>query len=169
MKRVARGSSGMALLLLLPALLTACGGMKTASSMDVNFSSYAHQVTDGKVALYWNCSKPEPGVVRVQGVANNPYMMSPIQDLEFRLYGVSAQGYTMARARADAKDYWIQPNSPSPFTINIQTQGVAVRFDLGYSYMLSGDTGGGGRFGGGDSTSAETQNMARNICADLGP
>jgi hypothetical protein len=154
--------------LLLLALLAGCAGMKGASSMDVNFSSYAHQVTDGKVALYWNCSRPSPGVVRVQGVANNPYLGTPLEDLEFRLYGVSAQGYTMARARGSAKEYWINMNAPSPFSIDIKTQGIAVRFDLQYSYMLA-DTGGGGRFGGGGAGSAEQQNMARNICADLGP
>jgi hypothetical protein len=108
-------------------------------------------------------------VVRVQGVANNPYSLTPIEDLEFRLYGVSAQGYTMARARGSAKEYWINTNAPSPFTIDIQTKGIAVRFDLGYSYMLAGDSGGGGRFGGGGSTSAEQQNMAQNICAGLAP
>jgi hypothetical protein len=138
--------------------------------MNVDFSSYAHQVTDGTVALYWNCSRPSPGVVRVRGVANNPWMMAPLQDLELRLYGVSAQGYTMARASALAKDYWIQPNAPSPFTIDIQTEGIAVKFDLAYSYMLSAVGGGGGRGGGGgSSTSAEHQNTANNICADLGP
>jgi hypothetical protein len=155
-----------AYLLPLLALLAGCAG--GTSSMDVNFSSYAHQVTDGKVALYWNCTRPSPGVVQVQGVANNPWLAAPLEDLEFRLYGVSAQGYTMARARGSAKEYWIQTNAPSPFTLTIQTKGVAVKFDLGYSYMLA-DTGGGGRFGGGGGGSAEQQNSANNICAGLGP
>ena len=84
MRIVTRG----AYLLPLLALLAGCAGAN--SSMNVDFSSYAHQVTDGKVALYWNCSRPSPGVVQVQGVANNPYMMVPLEDLEFRLYGVSA-------------------------------------------------------------------------------
>ena len=151
-------------LLPLLALLAGCAG--GASSMNVDFSSYAHQVTDGKVALYWNCSRPSPGVVQVQGVANNPYSPTPLEDLEFRLYGMSAQGDTMARARGSAKEYWINTNAPSPFTLTIQTKGVAVRFDLSYSYMLAGDAG--GRFGGGGG-SAEQQNTARNICAGLGP
>jgi hypothetical protein len=161
-----RIAMGGAYLLPLLALLAGCAG--GASSMDVNFSSYAHQVTDGKVALYWNCSRPSPGVVQVQGVANNPYLSTPLEDLEFRLYGVSAQGDTMARARGSAKEYWIQANAPSPFTLTIQTKGVAVRFDLGYSYMLA-DTGGGGRFGGGGGGTAEQQNSAKDICAGLGP
>jgi hypothetical protein len=153
-----------AYLLPLLALLAGCAGAN--SSMNVDFSSYAHQVTDGTVALYWNCSRPSPGVVQVQGAANNPHLMVPLEDLEFRLYGVSVQGYTMARARGSAKDYWINTNAPSPFTLTIQTKGVAVKFDLGYSYMLAGNVVG-GLFGGG--MSAEHQNMARDICAGLGP
>ena len=151
-------------LLLLLALLAGCAG--GASSMNLDFSSYAHQVTDGTVALYWNCSRPAPGVVQVQGVANNPYLGIPLEDLEFRLYGVTAQGYTVTRGRGSAKEYWINTNAPSPFTVSVQTKGAAVKFDLGYSYMLAGNVGG-GLFGG--AMSAEHQNMARNICADLGP
>ncbi len=165
MKSVVRRFSAMTLLLLL-ALVAGCAG-PGVSATSVDYSSYRHQVTDGTVALYWNCSRPSAGVVRVQGVANNPYSMSPLEDLEFRLYGVSAQGYTMARARASAKEYWINTNAPSPFTIDIQTQGVAVRFDLIYSYMLAGDPGG-GRFSD-RGASAEQQNMARNICEGLAP
>ena len=57
-----------------------------------DFNSFAHRVTDDTVVLYWNCSRSAPGVVRVAGVANNPYSPGPLQDLEFRLYGVNAQG-----------------------------------------------------------------------------
>jgi hypothetical protein len=163
MDAVARRFPAMTLLPLL-ALLAGCAG--GTSAMNIDFSSYAHQVTDGTVALYWNCSRPSPGVVRVEGVANNPNLMVPLEDLEFRLYGVTAQGYTISRGRANAKDYWINTNAPSPFTVSVQTKGAAVKFDLAYSYMLAGNIGG-GLFGGG--MSAEHQNTANNICAGLAP
>jgi len=73
----------------LPALLAACAG-PGVSAMQVDFSKYAHQVIDGTVALYWNCSRPSPGVVQVQGVANNPYSPAPLEDLGFRLRGRGA-------------------------------------------------------------------------------
>jgi hypothetical protein len=147
--------------------LAACAG--GASSMNLDFNSYAHKVTDGTVALYWNCSRPAPGLVRVAGVANNPYSPTPLEDLEFRLYGVNATGRNISRARADAKAYMIQTNAPSPFTIDLKPKGGEARFDLVYSYMLAGGIGGGRAFGMGAEGGGEQQNMAQNVCAGLAP
>jgi len=154
----------MALAVLALALAACAGG---ASSMNLNFDSYAHKVTDGTVALYWNCSRPAPGLVRVEGVANNPYSPVGLEDLEFRLYGVNAGGRTVSRARASTKAYVIEPNAPSPFSIDLRTRGGEARFDLVYSYMLAGGIGGGPGFGAGGG--GEQQNMARNVCAGLAP
>ncbi len=153
----ARRFHAMTLAILVVAL-AACG---TAQPMP-DFNSFQHRVTDGTVALYWNCSRPGSGVVRVAGVANNPYYPAPIQDLEFRLYGVTAQGNNVSRARASAQDYMIEMNSPSTFTIDLKTQGGENRYDLVYSYMMAA-RGLRGAMGG------EQQNMARDVCAGLGP
>ena len=141
------------MLALLTIALAACG---TAKAMP-NFNTFQHRVTDGTVALFWNCSRPEPGVVRVEGVANNPYYPTPIEGLEFLLYGVTAQGASISPARASAQAYWIETNAPPAFTIDLKNQGSEVRYDLVYSYRFSGRTRG------------QEQNMAQNICAGLEP
>ena len=138
--------------------LAACG---TAKPMP-DFNTFQHRVTDGTVALYWNCSRPATGMVRVEGVANNPYYPTPIQDLEFRLYGVTAQGSNISRARGSAQDFLIEMNAPSSFTIGLKILGEEVRYDLVYSYMMAA-RGLGGAMGG------EQQNMARDVCAGLAP
>ncbi len=146
-------------LVLLAVALAACGTAQTS----LDFSSYAHRVSDDTVNLYWNCSRPAAGVVRVEGAANNPFYEEPIQDLEFRVYGVNAQGSNVSRARGSAQDFLIQTNSPSRFTIDLKTVGGEVRYDLVYSYMIA--AGGARRETGG----GEKQNFARNICAGLAP
>ena len=120
-------------LAILVVALAACG---TAKPMP-DFNTFQHRVTDGTVALYWNCSRPASGVVRVEGAANNPYTPAPLQDLEFRLYGVTAQGSNVSRARASAQDFLIEMNAPSTFTIDLKTQGGEDRYDLFYSYMMA--------------------------------
>jgi len=152
-----------AYLLPLLVLLTGCAG--GASSMDINFSSYAHQVTDGTLALYWNCNRTSAGIVQIQGMANNPYMTAPLEDLVLHFYGYSAQGATVVRASTMPKEYWINTNAPSPFTVNLQTKGAVAKVDVAYSYQLANE--GGGRFGG--ASQAEHQNTANNICGNLGP
>jgi hypothetical protein len=148
-----------AMTLLLAALLAGCAGSAGGSLGKLDFSKYAHQGTDGTVNLYWNCNRPAPGVVRVQGLANNPNYTQPLEDLTFRLYGWTAQGY-VSRASASAQDYWLNLNAPSPFTIDLKSQGEMVRFELSYSYIAPVAT-----VGGGD----EKQNQVQNACADLAP
>ncbi len=76
------------------------------------FDKYAHYVSDSNVALYWNCSRPEPGVVQVAGWANNPYYPQPIKDLGFTLYGEDARGGDISSAQASAKSYLIFHDGP---------------------------------------------------------
>ncbi len=139
--------------------LAACGLAKPLP----NFDSFAHRVSDSTVALYWNCSRPEPGLVRMEGVVNNPYYPQPITDLGFTLYGVSAQGGDISTAHANAQAYEIFTNDPTSFTINLHTVGGEVRYDLVYHYLFQGGHGGGSGIG------QQQQNMARNVCAGLAP
>jgi len=148
----------------LPILAVALIGCGTARPMP-DFNSFAHRVTDNVVVLYWNCSRPAPGMVQVSGVANNPFSPQPLQDLEFRLYGVNVQGSNVSRARGSAQDFLIHTNDPTAFTIDLKTVGGEVRYDLVYSYMLELPPGGGRSLVAG----GERKNFARNICAGLVP
>ena len=94
--------------------LGACGLGKPLPPLD----SYAHQINGGNVALYWNCSCPKPGIVRVAGWANNLYYPMPIKDLGFTLYGENAQGSDLSSAQAYAKSYTIFMMDPSPLALH---------------------------------------------------
>ena len=139
--------------------LVACG---TARPMP-DFNSFAHRVTDNVVVLYWTCSRPAPGVVQVAGVANNPYSPGPIQDLEFRIYGVSAQSSNASRARGSAQAFLIYTNEPSPFKIDLKSVGGEAQYNMVYSYMIPIE----GREA--LVTGGERQGYAANICAGLAP
>jgi hypothetical protein len=146
------------MLCLVAVALAACGLAKPLP----NFDSFAHRVTDGTVALYWDCSRPEPGLLRVMGWANNPYYPQPITDLGFNLYGVSAQNSDISSVQASTQAYQIFTNEPSAFTLNLFTVEGEVRFDLVYHYQF-----GDGRFG--MSAGDDQRNLARNACAGLAP
>jgi hypothetical protein len=148
-----------AIITFLAVAMTACGLGKPMPPLD----SYAHRVTDGNVALYWDCSRPEPGLVRVAGWANNPYFPQPIKDLGFNLYGANAQGSDISSAKASAQAYQIFTNAPTPFTINLYTTGGEVSYSLFYDYYFSGNPG--AEIGLGDYW----RNMANNACAGLAP
>jgi hypothetical protein len=139
--------------------LAACGLGKPLPPL----GSYAHQLSDGNVTLYWDCSRPEPGVVRVAGWANNPYYPQPIKDLGFTLYGENAQGSDISSAQAYAQSYTIFTMDPTPFTINLQTAGGEVQYQLFYHYYFSGDR------EANVGLSDYWHNMANNVCAGLAP
>jgi hypothetical protein len=86
--------------------------------------------------LYWNCAQPDPGSLRVQGVAVNPWSDQPVQFQGFDVVGVDARGHTVSSARIDARDILLRTNQQAPFTIDVRAAGTEARFDLYYQYLF---------------------------------
>ncbi len=97
---------------------------------------YNHTVQSGAVVLYWNCARPEPGVVEVSGLAFNPWNSQPVRELELELVGVDSRDRTVSEARAEAPDYQILTNQSSPFRLRLRTEGSESRLDLYYRYKF---------------------------------
>jgi len=97
--------------------------------------SYAHRASDGHVVLYWNCVR-EGGVLKLEGVAQNPWEAQPIRFLAFDLIGVSAQDRTVSRTTGAAPDIQISTNQIAPFHLNVNAVGTEARFDLYYQYQF---------------------------------
>ena len=145
-------ASGCVLGVLFAVGLAACAPV----NISISPGDYANQVTDGTVALYWNCLRAEPAIVAVRGVANNPYYAQPIKDLTLTLYGVDAMGGTVSQAQGSAQAFLIQLNNPTTFEVTLQTVGGEVRYDLAYSYTF-----GGGHF---MSSGGDQRNLKMNAC-----
>jgi len=97
---------------------------------------YAHRVQSSHVALYWNCSWPEPGLLRVEGVAHNPWSPQEIRFLEFDLAGVDSHERIVSQARGEARDFLLHMSQITPFRLELRTAGSEVRFDLFYQYRF---------------------------------
>ena len=98
--------------------------------------AFAHRVATSEVVLLWNCLEPEPGRLRVEGVAQNPWQSQPISYLEFDLVGVNAQNRTTAETTGEARDLQLYTNESTPFQLDLTTTGTEVRFDLYYHYRF---------------------------------
>ena len=118
---------------------------------------FAHKAIRWDIELYWNCVRPEPGLLHVEGVAISTYFQAPIQDLTFRLDGVDAQGASVSRVEGAGRDYLIPLMGQTPYRLILQTVGTEVRFDLTYSFL--------GQESGGMSNSSESgYRMIKNVC-----
>lgn len=129
----------------------------------IRYDAFARRVSDGTVDLYWNCTRPERGLLRVEGAVNSPVVPGAIHDVELTLYGVDRADRDVSRVQARTADYQVFTMSPSPFRLDLRLAGGEARFDLRYQYR--GSNGGGNSDDGGQS--AFVSNLARDICRGL--
>ncbi len=144
------------------ALLILTGACATPITDRIQDRSYAHEAERGIVNLYWNCSRPEAGLLVVEGYAISPYT-GPVQDLKFRLEGVDAKGAPISQASLVAKSYMIQMMQPEPFRLELRTQGAETSFNLVYTYTAKESSGGQTDTGG----PIDHNMLARNVCPNL--
>ena len=95
---------------------------------------FTHEVGSSAVQLFWNCSRPQPDTLVLDGLAFNPWSASEVRDLEFRLVGVDAQGWSLAEATGEATYRLLGSMRSTPFQLVLRTSGGEARFDLFYRY-----------------------------------
>ncbi|MBI4536463.1 MAG: hypothetical protein HY712_00735 [candidate division NC10 bacterium] len=121
-------------------LLAGCAGMGAGGSSSSVFAPYPppgmdHQVGAEHVELFWRCLRPEPGLLRLDGLAMNRSSPHPVQFFKAELVGVDAGERTRSSGRAEARDIVIRTYEASPFEIVLREGGDEVRFDLYYDYQ----------------------------------
>ena len=114
----------------------ACSPFDRVPSTVYPTDQYAHRVASSHLVLYWNCLRPAERVVRMEGVAVNPWTNQPIGFLEFDLVGVDARDQILSETKGATQDIQIHTNDPAPFVLDLSTTGGEVRFDLFYQYRF---------------------------------
>ncbi len=164
------------LLFFLGFLLSACaadGGLQFPPMTSTPYPppGYAHRVATSHVALYWNCTQPEPGMLQLAGLAFNPWANQPVGFFEFDLVGVNANERAASQAKAQARDLQIFTNQSTTFQLDLRMAGDEIRFDLYYQYRFQeGDHNRifAGPVVGGPFLLAQQTNrfLARDVCSD---
>jgi len=136
-----RVGSLVGLVVLLGVSLSACAtdgslGLPAAEPKPYPPPGYAHRVASSHVELYWNCTQAEPGILRLVGVAVNPWNSQEVRFLEFDFVGVDARERTVSDAQGQARDFLLGTNQSTPFQLDLRTAGSEVRFDLYYKYRF---------------------------------
>jgi len=100
-------------------------------------NAFAHRASSSHLVLYWNCGRSTPDVLRLEGIARNPWYVEEIRDLEFELVGVGARERTVSEVKGEARNTAIRTNQASPFLLDLRTVGGELRFDLYYQYQFA--------------------------------
>ncbi len=134
------GKNGIGLLALLAVGLSACSANGTlqlpAAATPYPPPGYTHRVGNAQVDLYWRCTHPQPGLLRLDGLAFNPWGDQPVRFLEFELVGVDSGEHAVSATRAEARDFQLFTGQSTPFVLDLKTTGSEARFDLYYQYRF---------------------------------
>jgi hypothetical protein len=138
----------LALVCALAMALSACAADQTLTASGMERTpypppGYSHTVQSGHVALYWNCARPDTGIIQVDGLAFNPWSSQPVRYLEVELVGVDSRERTVSEAGNKAQEFELLTNQSTPFQVNLRPMGGESRFDLYYRYVFQ-DGGRGG-------------------------
>lgn len=120
---------------------------------------FAHRVSTSDVSVYWNCTQPEPGALRVEGVVQNTGGGS-VQYVDVEIVSVDAKDRTIASVRSTVRDLVLQTNQISPFQLGLRTVGAEARIDLYYEYRVRSV------FGVGGAQVSPQRFRARDVCSE---
>ncbi len=128
-------------LMLLGGWLSACaadGAWRIATLTPPHYPppGYAHRAASSHVVLYWNCANPVPGMLRLEGLAFNPWSPEEIRYLEFELVGVDNRDRAVSAVKTQAADFQLRTFQSTPFQLDLQPTGTEVRFDLYSQYRF---------------------------------
>lgn len=137
--------------------LAACTSLASSQQSSVYPpATFSHRIGTSHVLLYWNCVRPEPDLLRVDGVVQNAYA-TEIRYPEVKLVAWNAEGRVVSAAQATTDVFVLRTNQISPFRVNLRTTGKELRFDLFY-----GPEGGSSR----GVAPAGIPLMVRDVCSE---
>jgi hypothetical protein len=129
--------------------LVACAPTGPWSGPEGTFTPYpprgfTHEVSSSVMELFWNCTRPLPDTLVLEGLAFNPWSASAVRWLEFALVGENAQGASVSETGGDPQDYLLGSMRSTPFHLELRTTGSEVRFNLFYRFQFVEPGEGGG-------------------------
>ena len=113
------------------------GGCATLLQPPAAPETFQHAASSAHIELYWTCSEPEAGRLRVNGVARNRGHAQEIRFVELELVGVNGGERTVSEARAALPAILLHTNEVSPFRLELHPAGTEVRYDLYYQYLAN--------------------------------
>ncbi len=100
-------------------------------------AGFMNRVSSSQVMLYWNCTRPESGILRVDGIAHNPWSPQAIRFLELDLVGVDDRDRQVSATSAALPAILLWTNEVSAFRLDLKIAETETRFDLYYQYRFN--------------------------------
>ena len=135
------GRGRLAWLLPLCLVVAACAADGSRTSVLIGAEPFPppdlpHRAASSHVEFYWRCDRTDPGMMRIAGLARNPWSSQAVQYLEFEAAGVDRDGRVVSEGHAVASADFLGTNQLTRFRLDIRSSGREVRYDLYYQYQF---------------------------------
>ncbi len=100
---------------------------------------YANETGDTAIVVSWNCSRTQPNVLIVKGVATD-ISSANIQDVAIQVVGIGPDGGQISSGQGFTQEIILTPTYASPFQVAVNTAGTEKAFQLFFSYRVGAMT-----------------------------
>jgi hypothetical protein len=98
-------------------------------------SVFAHRMVAEDVEMFWSCSRPQPSLIQVDGIAKN-IGKGEVHLLGMELHDVDRLTERMLHSAEGVSDLILHPDRFSPFEMELQPASANGRVDLLYTYRI---------------------------------
>jgi hypothetical protein len=98
-------------------------------------SVFAHRMVSQDVEMFWSCSRPQPSLIRVDGIAKN-IGSGEVHLLGMELHDVDRLTERMLQSAEGVSDLILHPDLFSPFEMELQPASANGWVDLLYTYRI---------------------------------
>ncbi len=99
-------------------------------------SGFAHRMVSQDVEVYWNCSRPRPTLLRLDGISKN-IGKGEVHLLGMELHDVDRQTSNVLQSGAAVSDVILYPDIFSPVQVEVQPATADGQIDLLYTYRIT--------------------------------
>ena len=99
-------------------------------------AAFAHRMVSPDMELYWSCARPQPRLVRVDGIAKN-IGRGEVHLLELELHDVDRQTGSILQSGAAVSDIILHPDIFSAVQVEVQPATADGQIDLLYTYRIT--------------------------------
>ncbi len=119
--------------------------------------AFAHRIVSEDVEIFWNCSRPQPSLLRVDGIAKNDGK-GEVHLLQLELHDVDRLTGTILQSASAVSDIILHPDIFSPIQVELQPATAEGQVDLLYTYRITS-------LGIIQTTNTDKEIMARDACS----
>ena len=120
-------------------------------------SAFAHRLVSQDVEIYWSCSRPQPTLLRVDGIAKN-IGKGEVRLLQMELHDVDRQTGVILQSGTAVPDISLHPDNFSPVQVELQPPTANGQVDMLYTYRITS-------IGILKTTNMNKEHTARDVCS----